>query len=148
MVSLKVMTVVKKFAYLLYTWSSVMPSEKINRYTSYVLLAFLFGPHGAKECIEGICNGPNFVNPMLFTFLAPNWTMDMSWGGWGMQLIFTPPLIFVLYMLFRLSKTKYGKIFELYIVRWGIMWVGILWYYNYIFWSGPLREYIFPLFVF
>ena len=125
----------------------------INTATSYLLVAFLWAPHGAKECIHtaDACalNGPNFVAPMIFTFLAPNWVMDMSRYGWGIQLLFAPPLLMVMYLVVRAAKiAKYGKLFQIYLVRWGIMWVAVLAYYNYVFWYGPLREYVFPLFTF
>jgi hypothetical protein len=126
--------------------------EKINIATSFLLVAFLWAPHGAKECIHvaDACaaSGPNFVAPMLFTFLAPNWVMDMSLHGWGIQMLFAPPLLALMYLIVRFAKAKYGKLLTIYVVRWGIMYVGVLAYFNFVFWYGPLREYVFPLFVF
>lgn len=119
----------------------------INRYTLYVLAVLLWGPHGAKECIT-VCDGPNFVAPMILTFLAPNWTMDMSLHGWLLQIIFSPPVFILLYLIFRYARTKYGKVLELYVVRWTIVWFGVLGYFNAVFWYGPLREFVFPLFRF
>jgi hypothetical protein len=121
--------------------------EPINRYTIYFLVAFLWAPHGAKECIT-ICNGPNFVAPMLLTFIAPNWTMNMSLHGWLMQLVFAPPILLLMYLIFRFAKTKWGKFLEIYAVRWTIMYYGIIAYYNGVFWYGPLREIFFPFFKF
>ncbi len=119
----------------------------INRYTIYVLTIFIWAPHGAKECVT-VCNGPNFVAPMIFTFLAPNWTMDMSLHGWVMQLLFSPPIFLLVYAIFRFAKKKWGIFLEVYIVRWTIVWYGVLAYYNFVFWYGPLRQFVFPLFVF
>ncbi len=121
--------------------------EPINRYTIYFLVIFLWAPHGAKECVE-ICNGPNFVAPMIFTFLAPNWMMDMSLHGWILQIIFAPPVLLLMYLVFRFAKTNWGKFLEIYAIRWSIMWFGILAYYNIVFWYGPLRAFVFPLFAF
>jgi hypothetical protein len=118
----------------------------LNQYTSYILVAFLWAPHGARECVER-CDGPYFISPMIGTFLMPNWTMDMSLRGWGLQLLFTPPLLALLYILFKLESKKTFAFLQLYAVRWGIMWVAILAYYNVIFWSS-LREYLIPLFMF
>lgn len=126
-----------------------IPVEKINRYTIYVLVILLWAPHGAKECMNAACSGPNFVAPMIFTFLAPGWLMDMSRNGWIMQLFFAPPMFALIYALYYFAKMKWGKvILNIYVVRWTIMWSGILLYYNFVFWYGPLREYVFPLFKF
>ncbi len=121
--------------------------EPVNRYTIYVLAIFLWGPHGAKECIP-MCTGPNHVVPMAWAFLAPGWTMDMSLHGWIMQLIFSPPVFLLLYLLYRFSKLTYGKFLSLYIVRWTIMWYGVLAYFSFFFWYGSLRATMFPLFNF
>ena len=124
--------------------------EAINRYTIYLLVVLLWAPHGAKECMNEACSGPNFVAPMIFTFLAPGWVMDMSSHGWIMQLVFAPPMFALIYALFALARVKgrFGKLFSVYVIRWTIMWCGILLYYNFVFWYGPLREYVFPLFTF
>jgi hypothetical protein len=126
--------------------------EKINVATSFFLVAFLWAPHGAKECIRvtEFCSpeGPNFVAPMLFTFLAPNWVMDMSLRGWSMQILFAPPLLALMYVIVRLAKAKYGKLLKIYAIRWSLMYLGVIAYFNYVFWYGPLREYVFPLFTF
>lgn len=123
-------------------------TELINRYTVYFLVFFLWAPHGAKECIEGVCNGPQFVAPLLFVFLMPNWTIDMTLHGWTMQALFAPPLLMVMYLLYFFARGVWEKLLTIYLVRWGIMWVAILVYYNFVFWYGPLREYVFPLFSF
>ena len=120
--------------------------EKINIATSYLLVALLWAPHGARECVTR-CDGPYFISPMIGTFLLPNWTMDMSVRGWGLQLLFAPPLLALLYVLFTLAKKKKLAFLNITMVRWLIMWGGILLYYNLIFW-GPLREYLLPLFTF
>lgn len=122
-------------------------AELINECISYLLVLLLWAPHGARECIE-ICNGPYFISPMIGTFLMPNWTMDMSLKGWALQLLFAPPLLLLLYMLYRLQTKKYWTILKIYGVRWLIMWFGILVYYNAIFWSASIREYMLPLFTF
>lgn len=122
--------------------------EKINRYTIYALVVALWAPHGARECLNETCTGPNFVAPMIFTFLAPGWVMDMSSKGWMMQLLFAPPMFAAIYAIFHLAKRKWGKLLTIYVVRWTIMWFAILAYYNFVFWYGPLREYVFPLFIF
>jgi hypothetical protein len=126
--------------------------EKINTFTSFLLVVFLWAPHGAKECIRvgEACSvsGPNFVAPMLFTFLAPNWVMDMSLRGWSMQILFAPPLLALMYLIVRFAKAKYGKLLKIYAIRWSIMYLGVLAYFNFVFWYGSLREYVFPLFVF
>jgi hypothetical protein len=93
--------------------------EKINVATSFLLVAFLWAPHGAK-----------------------------SLRGWGMQILFAPPLLALMYLIVRFAKAKYGKLLTIYAVRWTIMYVGVLTYFNFVFWYGPLREYVFPLFVF
>lgn len=128
--------------------------QKINDFTSYALVVLLWAPHGAKECIRAAdfsckADSPNFVAPMIFTFLAPNWVMDMSSSGWGTQILFAPPVLLLMYLVVRFSKKGlYGKILQISAVRWGLMWTGIMAYYNYVFWYGPLREYVFPFFVF
>jgi len=121
--------------------------EPINRYTIYLLTVFLWAPHGAKECVSE-CTGPNFVAPMIFTFLAPNWKMDMSSHGWLMQLLFAPPVFLFIYTIFYFAKKKYGAFLKIYAVRWTLMWCAVLLYYNFVFWYGPLRAFVFPLFTF
>jgi hypothetical protein len=112
-----------------------------------VLFAFLFGPHGAKECVTSACNGPNFVSPMISTFLMPNWLMNLSFTSWMLQLFFALPLILVLYIVYRIMDSKYGKFLEIYVIRWGLLYCVIVLYYNMFFWGG-LREYLFPYFIF
>lgn len=121
-------------------------TEALNTLTSYFLIMFLWAPHGARECIE-ICNGPYFISPMISTFLMPNWTMDMSWGGWCLQALFSTPLLFLYFILRKIQHKKYGSLLKIYVIRWTIMWAGILMYYNLIFWS-PFRDYLMPLFSF
>jgi hypothetical protein len=120
--------------------------EKINKTTSYLLVIFLWAPHGARECVQ-ICNGPYFISPMIGTFLMPNWTMDMSLRGWLIQVLFAPPLMVLLYVLHTLEKKKYFSLLRLYGLRWTIMWFGILAYYNLVFWSS-LRDILLPIFSF
>ena len=144
---------VKRIVRILELFISKINVQLINDITGYLLVVFLWAPHGAKECIHTAdacaASGPNFVAPMIFTFLAPNWVMDMSSQGWGMQILFAPPLLIVMYLIVRLAKNaKYGKIFQIYAVRWGLMWGAVLAYYNFVFWYGPLRQYVFPLFTF
>jgi hypothetical protein len=120
--------------------------DRINKIVSYVLLALLWAPHGARECVLA-CTGPFFISPMIVTFLMPNWTMDMSLHGWLLQLLFAPPLLGALYLLFRFEKKRKLQFLQIYAVRWAILWFVILAYYNLIFWSS-LREYLLPFFIF
>jgi hypothetical protein len=124
-----------------------IPTDTINKVTSYFLVAFLWAPHAARECATELCNGPYFISPMIGTFLMPNWVMDMSLRGWMLQLLFAPPLLLLLYVLFRLEKNKHFTFLKIYAIRWTIMWYGIVLYYNLVFWVG-LREYMLPLFTF
>lgn len=121
--------------------------KRINTVMSYLLVAVLWAPHGARECLQA-CTGPFFISPMIGTFLIPNWMMDMSLHGWLLQLLFAPPLLFVLYLLFHFEKKRHFAFLQIYAIRWGIMWFAILAYYNLVFWSPVLREYLLPLFMF
>lgn len=121
--------------------------EKINTVTSYVLVVFLWAPHGARECVHA-CDGPYFISPMLGTFLMPNWTMDMSTRGWLLQILFAPPLMLLLYIMNMLAKKgKLWSVLQITALRWTIMWVGVLGYYNLVFWSS-LRDVLLPIFSF
>jgi hypothetical protein len=118
-----------------------------NKSVSYILVIFLWAPHGARECAE-TCNGPYFISPMIGTFLMPNWTMDMNLHGWLLQVLFAPPLILLLYIIFWLEKKKYFSFLKIYAVSWGVMWLGILVYYNLVFWSPTMRDHLIPIFMF
>jgi hypothetical protein len=82
------------------------------------------------------------------TFLMPNWTIDMNLHGWLLQVLFAPPLVLLLYIIFWLEKKKYFSFLKIYAVSWGVMWLGILVYYNLVFWSLSMREILIPIFMF
>lgn len=126
---------------------SYITIDRVNKITSFILVAFLWAPHGARECVTAVCSGPYFISPMIGTFLMPNWVMDMTLRGWSLQLLFAPPLLALLYALYTLEKRKYFACIQVYAIRWSIMWFGILAYYNLVFW-GSFREYLIPLFSF
>jgi hypothetical protein len=84
---------------------------------------------------------------MIVTFLMPNWSMDMSLRGWTLQVLFSLPLVVLLFLLFKAQTKKHFAFLQLNIVRWGVLCAGILVYYNVVFWLA-LREYMMPLFMF
>lgn len=135
-----------------YSMLSKVLSEKVieysNRITLYIAAIVVFGPHGAKECIAGVCNGPNFVVPMLMAFLMPNWEMDMSLRGWLLQILFSWPIALLLFAVFYCAKKKWGTILRFYVIRWTVVWYGVLLYFNVVFWYGVIRSIVFPLFLF
>ncbi len=124
-----------------------MTLQKINDWTTYVLIALLWTPHGIKECVE-FCTGPNFISPTGIAFMTPFVQMDISFHGFLMQLLWAPLFIGVMWMLFRLRDShRYGKFFQLYLVRWIIFSIILVALYNLLFWGG-LRSFIFPSFIF
>jgi hypothetical protein len=94
-----------------------------------------------------LCNGPYFISPMIGTFLMPNWTMDMSLHGWMLQLLFAPPLAVLFYLLTKYQNKKGFILLRINSIKWTIMWFGILFYYNFVFWT-TFRETLIPLFSF
>jgi hypothetical protein len=121
--------------------------DKINIGVSYVMVLFLWAPHAARECPQ-LCDGPYFISPMLGTFIMPNWIMDLSLKSWLLQILFAPPLLFALYLIFRYKDKKHFSFLKIYAVRWLLMWFVILAYYNLVFWSIPFRELLLPVFSF
>lgn len=124
-----------------------MNVPKINDYTTYALVALTLAPHATKECVE-ICNGPIFISPALLAMMTPFVEMDMSAHGFLMQFLWSPLLIIPMFLLFKVrDHTKYGKYFELNIIRWVVFACALIVLYNLFFWGG-LRLYTFPSFVF
>ena len=124
-----------------------MNVPKINDYTTYALVALTLAPHATKECVE-ICNGPIFISPALLAMMTPFVQMDMSAHGFLMQFLWSPLLIIPMFLLFKVrDHTKYGKYFELNIIRWMVFACALIVLYNLFFWGG-LRLYTFPSFVF
>lgn len=124
-----------------------MNFSKINDVVSYILIVVLWSPHATKECVE-ICNGPVFVSPALLAMMTPFVQMDMSAHGFLMQLLWSPFFILPMFLLFKMrDHKKYGKYFQLYIVRWMLFTLVLVVLYNLLFWGG-LRTYTFPSFIF
>lgn len=122
-------------------------SQKINDWVTYVLVALLFAPHATKECVE-VCNGPVFVSFALQGFLTPFVEMDMSAHGFLMQLLWSPVFIIAMFFIFKLrDNIRFGKIFQIYLVRWVLYFIIIVILYNLLFWGG-VRPYVFPAFIF
>lgn len=124
-----------------------MNISKINNVVTYILVALLFSPHATKECVE-VCNGPVFVSPTLLGFITPFVQMDMSSHGFLMQLLWSPLFVLVAWGIFKIRDTKkWGRFFEIYIIRWIIFFAILVLLYNLLFWGG-LRSFIFPSFIF
>jgi hypothetical protein len=124
-----------------------MLQQKINDYVTYVLVALLFAPHAVKECVT-TCTDVVFIQPTLQAFLTPFVSMDISLHGFLMQLLWAPPFVFGMWVLFWLrDHTAYGTYFHVYALRWGIFFLMVTVMYNAFFWGG-LREYVLPSFIF
>lgn len=120
---------------------------KINDYVTYVLIALTLAPHATKECVE-VCTGPIFVTPALLAMMTPFVEMDMSLHGFFIQLLWSPLIILPMYFIFKLrDHKKYGKYFQVYIIRWILFTIALVILYNLFFWGG-LRTFIFPSFIF
>lgn len=122
--------------------------NKINDWTSYLLVAILFAPHASKECVEGVCDGVVFISPTAQAFITPFVKMDISVHGFLLQALWSIPFVLSMYLLFRARDSqKLGKYFKVYALRWFVFFVILVTLYNILFWGG-LRDYIFPSFVF
>lgn len=121
--------------------------QKINDWSTYVLIALLWAPHATKECVE-VCNGPVFVSPTLVAFFTPFVQMDISTHGFLMQFLYAPIFIGVMFLLFYIrDHIRFGKILNIYIIRWTMFGTVLVVLYNLLFWGG-LRSFIFPSFIF
>lgn len=121
--------------------------QKINDWSTYILIALFWAPHATKECVE-ICNGPIFVSPTLVAFFTPFVQMDISAHGFLMQFLFAPLFIAIMFLLFYIrDHFRYGKVLQVYLVRWIIFAIVLVVFYNLLFWGG-IRSFIFPFFVF
>lgn len=124
-----------------------MNIQKINRSITYIFVILAWSPHAVKECVE-ICNGPVFISPLLIGFFTPFVQLDMSMHGFLMQVLWSIPLVFIMWGIFHTQDhIKYGKFLEIYLVRWVIFSIALIVLYNLLFWGG-FRPYIFPLFYF
>ncbi len=124
-----------------------MTSQKINDLVTYALITLMFAPHATKECVE-TCTGPVFISPAVVGFFTPFVQMDISWHGFLLQLLWAPLFIGAMWAIFYLrDHIKYGKFFQLYIIRWLIFFIAVVVLYNLFFWGG-LRNFIFPSFIF
>ncbi len=131
---------------LLY-FNTSMTSQKINDLVSYVFVALMFAPHATKECVEA-CTGPVFISPAVVGFFTPFVQMDISWHGFLLQLLWAPLFILAMWGIFYLrDHNKYGKFFQVYILRWLLFFLALVILYNLFFWGG-LRAFIFPSFIF
>jgi hypothetical protein len=124
-----------------------MISQKINDLVTYALVTLLFAPHATKECVD-TCKEIVFVSPTIQAFITPYMTMDISWHGFLVQLLWAPPLVLTIWFLFTLrDSVKYKAYFSIYALRWAIFFGVLVIYYNLFFWAG-LRDYTLPTFIF